>query len=173
MRCDEARRRILDGEPLDADLRAHASSCAECRDEVGFVASMPVPEPPAHLRERVLGAAPRRGAWRVAAVAASIVVALGAGFAAGRAVPRTVVVEKPVDRIVERIVEKPIDDREVFALAVSLQTVYGKQVSCDFDGMHCRRITADRSVQKMVPYCPLAQGLERVSKERPELVVFR
>ncbi len=172
MRCDEARRRILDGEPLDAELRAHASACAECRDEVGFVASMPVPEPPAGLRDRVLSAVPRRGAWRIPAVAASVALALGLGFAAGRAFQapprvevRTVVVEKAV--------EKPIDDREVFALAVSLQTVYGKQVSCEFDGMQCRRITADSAVKKMVPYCPLAQGLERVSKERPELVVFR
>jgi hypothetical protein len=176
MRCDEARRRILDGEPLDADLRAHASSCAECRDEVGFVALMPMPEPPAHLRDRVLSAVPRRGAWRIPAVAASVALALGLGFAVGRAFrppAQTVVVQVPVDRIVEKIVEKPIDDREVFALAVSLQTVYGKQVNCEFDGMHCKRITADSAVKKMVPYCPLAQGLERVSKERPELVVYR
>jgi len=170
MRCDELRQQMLDGAPADAAAHEHIASCPECRDEFGFVTTMRQahPEPSAALRERVLGRPRRRFRWSVAAVAASIALALGAGFVGGRAFP-----QPPRVEIRSVVVQRPMDDREVFCTALALLSVYKSQIDCEFSGMTCTRIKADRDVMKMLPYCPVIQNMDRVMHERPELVVFR
>ena len=170
MRCDELRQQMLDGAPADAAAHEHIASCPECRDEFGFIITLrrAHPEPSASLRERVLAGPRRRFRWSVAGVAASIALALGAGFAGGRVLP-----QPPRVEVRTVVVQKPMDDREVFCTALALLSVYKGQVDCEFDGMTCRRIKADRDVMKMLPYCPVVQNMDRVMRERPELVVLR
>jgi hypothetical protein len=170
MRCDDAKRRILGGEPLEGELRDHLAVCPECGEEFAFIATLrdaaPVPE--AALRSRVLAAQPRVFRWRVALVAASIALAAGLGFAGGRAV-------EPPARIVVQTVERraPVDERQVTVMAVALMSTYKGQVECEFDGTRCRKIRADRAVLRMLPYCPIIQELDAVEKSRPELISYR
>jgi len=64
MDCDEVQTTLLLGEPLVAEAEAHLAACARCAADradlhalAGVLAASRVPEPPAALSSRVLGAA--------------------------------------------------------------------------------------------------------------------
>jgi len=174
MRCDELRKRIEEGQPVDGESKAHITGCGRCREEFSFLRALrsSMPEPPAGLRARVLEAMPLRQPavrWQVPAAAAAMAMALGLGVLIGRSVEARSVTPVEVQKVV--VVQKVSpDERDAFVLGVALESIYGGQVSCDYQGMSVKKIHAKKSVMEMVPYCPVAQKLEIMSRERPELV---
>lgn len=176
MRCEELKKRVWGGECVDGTMRGHIAECPACRDEFGFLDAVRAskPEVPGGLRARVLESmpAPRRAMrWQVPAVAAAIAVALGLGVLVGREVEaKNVASESPRIVVREVVREKKADDKDFTILAIALEATYGKQVDCDYEGVKCRKIFARKTVMEMVPYCPVAQKLEVMAKERPEQV---
>ncbi|MBI2920381.1 MAG: hypothetical protein HYY18_04780 [Planctomycetes bacterium] len=176
MRCEELKKRVWGGDAVDGAMKGHVAECPACREEFGFLDALRASrlEAPAGLRDRVLEAmpAPRRAMrWQVPAVAAAIALALGAGVLVGREVEAKNVAPERARVVVREVVrEAKADDKDFTVLAIALESIYRGQVDCEYEGVKCRKIHAKKTVMEMVPYCPVAQKLEVMAKERPEQV---
>src|SRR5258705_133015 len=98
MRCDDVRKSVTEGAPLDEAVRGHLDACPACAEEFEALRALAASRPtaPPGLREWVLASfpAPRRAPWLVISQAAAVLlVGLGVGFGAGYAMktPREVV----------------------------------------------------------------------------------
>ncbi|HEY3225412.1 MAG TPA: hypothetical protein VGK61_00290, partial [Planctomycetota bacterium] len=94
MRCDDVRKSVTEGAPLDEAVRGHLAACPACAGEFEALRALAASRPtaPPALRERVLAAfpAPRRvGLKFLGQAAAFLLVGLGVGFGAGYAVKAT------------------------------------------------------------------------------------
>jgi len=185
MRCDDLRKALEEGAPLDGAIRGHLDACAACGEEFAAIRALTASRPtaPPGLRDRVLAGFPARRAPRwagLARAAAVLLVGLAAGFAAAWTVKAPAVVER--DRFVVKEVQvvqqaplaMPMTDDDTSVLAISLERVYGKRVRVVFKGIQVEKIEADKKVMEQAcQYCPVARGLFRLAEERPELVTFR
>jgi hypothetical protein len=187
MRCDDIRKSLGEGSPLDEAIRDHLGACAACGDEFAALRALigSHPAAPPGLRARVFAELPARRAnrWRsLSRAAAVLLVGLGAGFAGGWTVKAPAVVEK--ERIVERAVPFQVVDQvpvpmemsndDTAVLGIALERVYGEMVKVVYGpGVTVERIEADRNIEKACQVCPVARGLFRLAGERPQLVRFR
>ncbi|KAF0245957.1 MAG: hypothetical protein FD180_1100 [Planctomycetota bacterium] len=190
MKCNELRDKVESGAHLDGDAWEHATSCAHCREEFAHMRALrtSAPEPPAGLRYRVLeaafpGSARRAFRWQIVAAAAAVALAFVGGISIGRDVerrdvvtaePGPVVVDKEVLREIVREVQtnRKSDDQDMFVLALALERVYQNQVNCEFEGLVCTKISADKEIFDLIEQCPIARKLWVAANERPDIVVM-
>jgi len=178
MRCDDVRKSVAEGAPLDDAARGHIAACPACAEEFeALLALVTARSPaPAALRDRVLAAypAPRGAAWKfLAQAAAFLIVGLGMGFGVGYSIksPREVVRTE----IVTKNVPIPTPDDVISNIGIAAQRVYGKKVEVTFapDSVRVEKIVVDPLVRNCEQWCPVARELKALSEERPDVVGYR
>jgi hypothetical protein len=180
MRCDDIRKSVTEGEPLDDAARGHLAGCAACGEEFPEIRALTSarPLPPDALRERVLGSFPaRRGRFwpELTRAAAILLIGLVGGFVGGY------VAKKPESREIVRevpvrveVAAAPTDDY-VFNVGLAGERVYGrmKWVEVLYDGLHVVKITLDPKVKNAAGMCPVARELDSLTERRPDLVEYK
>jgi hypothetical protein len=173
MSCDDVRGQVNGGTPLDAEILKHVACCAACGDEFAWLRAVREshPSPSPELRARVLTAfVRRRPRWIAPGWAAMLAIGVGIGYAGAEAVRPPA--PAPAIRIVKIEVETPLTDQQVAVLAVALVSQYGKYVNVEFEGTTCRKIRATQALCR-ITCCPIVREVNRLAKERPELVELR
>jgi hypothetical protein len=172
MLCNDVRTRIDAGEPLDADLLSHLTSCSSCGQEFAFLtalrASTPTPSP--ELRTRVLAGRPRH--FRSFAIAAAILLAAALGFVGGhfaRPAPEVKVV--PVQTA--RTPTEEEDRRQLSVIGYGLKGLYHNAVEVSFNGNQVTHIQATNELERRNPTCPVLKEARKFSERRPDLIAWR
>ena len=180
MRCDDIRKSVTEGEPLDDAARGHLAACAACGEEFPELRALTSvrPLPPDALRDRVLAGFPaRRGRFglELMRAAAMLLVGLVGGFVGGYVAkkPETREIVKEVPIRVE-VAAAPTDDY-VFNVGTAAQSVYGRMnwVEVLYDGLHVVKITLDPKMKKAAGMCPIARELDLLTEKRPDLVEYK
>lgn len=182
MRCDDIRKSVTEGEPLDEAARGHLAECAACGGEFPELRALTSarPLPPDALRDRVLAAFPSRRRVLLPSLmraAAMLLIGLAGGFVGGyaakqpkdREIVKEVQVQVPV-----QVAAAPSDDY-VFNVGLAGERVYGqkKWVEVLYDGLNVVKITMDPKLKKWAEMCPVARELDMLTEKRPDLVEYR
>jgi len=177
MRCDDVRKSVTEGAPLDEEVRGHLDACPACAEEFEALRALAASRPtaPPALRERVLASFParRRASWSfLRQAAALLIVGLGLGFAFGYTVKDSR--ERVIIREVPTVVTAPPTEDYITNVSIAGQRVYGKFVEVTYDGqLHVQKMVVDPEVKNYEQYCPVARQLESLSQKLPERVVYR
>lgn len=177
MTCDDIRRRVEEGAPLDEAARGHLASCDACGGEFAALQALASARPaaPDGLRERVLAALPprRAPAWqRHVQAAAVLIIGVGAGFFAGYAIKPPRLIEVPGETVV---LNPPVSDDYVSNVGIAAQRVYGNKVEVNFvpNSVRIQSIIVDPFVRSCEQYCPVARQLGSLAAKRPDVVTYR
>ena len=184
MRCDDVRKLVEEGAPLDEAARGHLAACAECGEEFAALRALTssVPVAPAELRGRVLAAfpSPRAPAWQgFVRAAAVLIIGIGAGFFAGYAIKPPRMIEVPGEPVV---LNPQLSDDYVSNVGIAAERVYGGKrkdspplVEVKFvpNSVRIQSIIVDPILHTYEKYCPVARQLGSLAEKRPDVVVYK